>query len=101
VGIRMDKLNKRKWHYIMKPHCYLIHCDVCEGTNIEWSEYEHKIWCYDCEIDTDGTAGIFCGPIGWGVAQSMGISFNRWNMDKQRIECARIAGGKVEYFAEP
>lgn len=96
-----EELKKRTWHYVMKPAAYSIHCDKCEGTNIEWSEYEHMIWCYDCEIDTEGFEGIFGGPIGYGAATIMGISFNRWNMVEQRVEYPRLIAHKIEYFPEP
>ena len=76
-------MKKRTWHYVMKPDRYDITCDKCNGTNIEWSEYERMIWCYDCKIDTPGTGGIFDGPIPWGATQMLGLSFNRWNMKKE------------------
>ena len=78
-------MRKRTWHYVMNPASYEITCDKCGGSNVEWSEYEHMIWCYHCQIDTKGTEGIFGGPIGWGIAQLLGISFNRWDMKKQKI----------------
>lgn len=92
-------MRKRTWHYVMKPQFYEIACDKCNGSNINWSEYEHKIWCYDCKIDTDGTGGIFDGPIGWGIAQLLGISFNRFNLKKNRVEYPRIVGHGIKYFA--
>lgn len=57
------KLRKRKWCYCLSPTAYDIFCDKCQGDNITWSEFEHKIWCYDCKIDTEGTGGIFDGFI--------------------------------------
>ena len=94
-------MRKRTWHYVQKPFDYEIHCDKCDGMNIEWSEFEHMIWCYDCEIDTKGTGGIFDGPIGWGVAALLGISFARWNMKKQRVEYPRIINHHIRYYAKP
>jgi hypothetical protein len=70
-------MKKREWIYCQKPQEYDIECDICGGTNIEWSEYEHKIWCYDCKKDTDGTGGIFDGPIPMGLCEMMGISFDK------------------------
>lgn len=94
-------MKKRTWHYVMKPYAYSMRCDKCEGSNIEWSEFEHKIWCYDCQIDTDGFEGIFGGPIGINVAKIMGIFFDRWNMVEQRVEYPRLIGHEIEYFPEP
>lgn len=61
----------------MKPQSYEISCDLCGGSNIEWSEYEHMIWCYDCKKDTRGNGGVFDGPIPLGAAKLMGLSFDR------------------------
>jgi hypothetical protein len=94
-------MKKRTWHYVMKPYEYSIDCDKCGGHNIEWSEFEHKIWCYDCKIDTDGTGGIFDGPIGWGVAEIIGISFARFDMKKNRIVYPRIVNHRIRYYAAP
>ena len=71
-------MTKRKWVYIQSPVKYDIRCDKCGGTHIAWSEYEHMIWCYDCEIDTGGTEGIFDGPIPIGVMGIFGITFDRY-----------------------
>ena len=94
-------MRKRTWHYVMNPASYSISCDRCGGSNLEWSEYEHMIWCYDCKIDTKGTGGIFDGPIGWMVCELIGISFNRWDMKKQRVTYPRLVGHKMKWFAKP
>lgn len=94
-------MRKRTWHYVMNPASYEITCDKCGGSNVEWSEYEHMIWCYHCQIDTKGTEGIFGGPIGWGVAELLGISFNHWDMKRQIITYPRIVGHRIKWFAKP
>jgi hypothetical protein len=93
-------MRKRTWHYVMKPQSYEIACDKCGGTNIEWSEFEHMIWCYDCGVDTPGTGGIFDGPIPWNASKILGITFDRWNMKKNRVEEPRIIGHNIKYFAK-
>ena len=70
-------MRKRKWIYIQKPQCYCIECNLCGGTNIEWSEYEHMIWCYDCKKDVPGTGGVFDGPIPLGTSRLLGMNFDR------------------------
>jgi len=85
----------------MHPYEYCITCDKCNGTNIEWSEYEHKIWCYDCKIDTDGFPGIFGGPIPMGLTELLGISLDRWNAKKHRVEHMKLVGHKIKWFAKP
>ena len=97
----MEELKKRTWHYIQNPKKYGIQCDKCNGTNIEWSEWEGLIWCYDCQIDSKGFEGIFGSPIGVGMSKLLGIRFERWNMIEQRVEYPRLIGNKIEYFPEP
>lgn len=80
-----EEFKKRTWHYVQKPYEYEITCDKCGGIDIEWSEFEGKIWCYSCEIDTRGTEGVFGGPIPIGCATILGMSFDRWDMEKKRV----------------
>ena len=80
-----QELKKRIWHYIQKPTNYEILCDRCKGRNIEWSEFEGHIWCYDCEVDTKGTQGIFDGIISIGVCKALGISLDIYDMEKKKI----------------
>ncbi len=94
-------MNKRTWIYVLLPARYEIHCDRCHGSNIEWSEYEGLIWCYDCKIDTRGDGGIFDGPIPLGGAQLLGLSFDRINLVKNRVEKMQIGkDGHIEWIAE-
>lgn len=88
------KLKKREWFYVLLPTAYEMRCDHCwkgeledgTGKNITWSEYEGKIWCYDCEVDTDGTGGILDGPISLHLSSMLGITFDRFNIKKNCIE---------------
>jgi hypothetical protein len=75
-------MKKRQWCYSQNPKIYCIECDKCGGSNIQWSEFEGHIWCYDCEIDTKGTGGIFDGPIPINLCKSMGIHFDRIDLSK-------------------
>lgn len=82
--MKQKRLRKRKWVYVHHPTRYDIRCDHCwdgdlneTGTNIDWSEYEHLIWCYDCKKDLPGFAGIFDGPIPIGAMEMLGVSLNR------------------------
>ncbi len=79
-------LVKRTWIYAQKPTVYAIECDNCGGLNITWSEYEKHIWCFDCEIDTAGTKGIFDGPILVGLCKDMGISFDRIDLKTKQVQ---------------
>ena len=78
-------MKKRTWHYAQNPKDYCIHCDICGGQNIEWSEFEKKIWCYDCKKDTHGDEGIFDGPIPLEAASMMGIRFDIYDMKNKKI----------------
>lgn len=81
-----------------------MRCDKCwsgndddnTGTNITWSEYEHKIWCYDCEIDTEGFEGIFGGPIPIRVTYMLGLNFNRINLETKEIELFNLDTGDYD-----
>ncbi len=65
----------------MKPTAYEMRCDLCGGDNIEWSEFEHMIWCYDCEKDTPGTGGVLDGPLPINAAMMLGLSFDRIELE--------------------
>jgi len=78
-------LRMRTWHYVQKPAEYDIQCDKCHGSNLWWSEYEGKIWCYDCLLDVDGTEGVFGGPIPIELAGVLGMSFDRWDMVNKQV----------------
>lgn len=69
-------MKKRTWHYLLKPAAFEMACDKCNSTNLDWSEWSGKIWCYDCKIDTDGFAGVFGGPIPVNACEMMGITFH-------------------------
>ncbi len=88
---------KRESCYYQHPYAYDIECDQCGGTNITWSEYEKKIWCFDCEIDTDGTGGIFDGPIPVQLCEMMGISFDRIRVSDGKRLKMMINNGNIEY----
>lgn len=79
-------LKKRTWHYIQHPRDYEICCDKCKGHNIQWSEFERMIWCYDCKIDTRGDEGVFDGPIPMQCSELMGMRFDRYDMIKKEIQ---------------
>ncbi len=79
-------MEKRTWHYVLEPYRFEMHCDKCKGANITWSEFARKIWCYDCEIDTEGFGGIFDGPIPINCAEMLGLSFDIYNIETKKIE---------------
>ena len=90
-------MRKRKWIYIQKPQAYSMTCNLCDGTNIEWSEFEHMIWCYDCKKDVPGTEGIFNGPVGMGLCRLLGMNFDRIELKTdQRLYMTR-RGKKIIY----
>jgi hypothetical protein len=61
---------------------------LCGGSNIEWSEFESHIWCYDCNKDVlipSAYAGVFGGPIPWEISKLLGLCFSRINLESKRI----------------
>ena len=89
----------------MHPMAYDMRCDKCwdgdlsskAGRNIDWSEYEHCIWCYDCKIDTSGFGGLFDGPIAMGLTKMLGIVFWRIYLESKRIMKDVISGERIVY----
>ena len=92
-----ETIHKRSWCYCMKPPSYDIRCDICDGSNISWSEFEEKIWCFDCEKDTPGTGGIFRGPLPVAVAGILGISFDRIDLETGNLLKMRVSDGGIHY----
>ena len=86
---------KRKWVYIQPPQQYEMSCDICGGANIDWSEFEHMIWCYDCEKDTPGDGGLFDGPIPVNVCRILGISFDRFYLAGGYFERMKIGDSRI------
>jgi hypothetical protein len=79
---------KRTHCYVQKPFQYQISCPLCDGFNVEWSEFEKHIWCNECKKDVFislGRAGIFSGPLPINIAQMMGYSFDRINIETGAI----------------
>ena len=93
----MPDLKQREWIYIMKPTAYGISCDICGGDNIDWSEFEHRIWCYDCEKDTPGNGSIFDGPIPINICSILNISFDRICLKTKRILRMKNMGDHLEW----
>lgn len=68
------------------PDIQQEHTKPCyDVVNIQWSEYAHHIWCFDCEKDVKGTEGIFGGPIGINCATVLGMSFDKWDLINKKI----------------
>ena len=92
-------MKKRKWIYIQPPQHYCMECNLCGGRNIEWSEYEHMIWCYDCKKDVPGNGGVFDGPIPLGASRLLGMNFDRIELKTgQRLYMTQYhRNGKLTY----
>jgi len=87
---------RRTWCYIMPPQAYEISCDICGGSHLNWSEYDHLIWCYDCEKDTPGTGGIFDGPIPLNLCLDLGLNFDKIDLSTgQRLCLTQTASGII------
>lgn len=87
-----DLLNAPKVYrthcYSQHPNVYEIDCLICGSHNITYSEFEHHIWCYDCQKDVltiHRYAGIFGGPIPIELTHAMGIKFDRLNLKTKEI----------------
>jgi hypothetical protein len=92
-------MEKRTWMYILPPAQYEIACDICAGANIAWSEWEHMIWCYDCQKDMPGTPGVFGGPIALGVMEMLGLSLDRIDLATGQRSTPKVVDGRIVYVA--
>jgi hypothetical protein len=97
----MPELVKRTACYIQNPTVYGISCDICGGSNITWSEYEHMIWCFDCQKDTRGSGGIFDGPISAELSKMLGISFDKIEIPSGDILYQRRSNHKIYWNKIP
>jgi hypothetical protein len=95
------ELKKREWCWIMKPQSYEITCDLCGGSNLEWSEFEHMVWCYDCQKDTLGEGGLFNGPIPLHLCFELGFSFDRIDIAIGKRLYLHEQNGHLEWKREP
>ena len=94
-------MRRRKWVYCQKPTSYEIYCDLCGGSNITWSEYDHMIWCFKCKKDTPGTGGIFDGPIPCEVSRMFGISFDKIDLKTKKLKKMTVTKtGKLRWIFE-
>ncbi len=79
------KLKKRTWHYLQNPAHHEITCQKCHGSNLDWSEYEGHVWCYDCNIDFTGYNSVLSGPVAIHLAAMLGISTDRYDLKTKKI----------------
>jgi hypothetical protein len=90
-------IGRREWVYLLPPTSFEIRCDKCGGTNITWSEWEHLIWCYDCEIDTEGTESVFDGPVGLQACKMLGLCFDRIDLKTRQRTTPVLEGDRLVY----
>ena len=84
-GLLLTASKRRTWWYVLPPAAFECACDSCGGSDLDWSEFKGMVWCRDCELDTQGTGGIFSGPIPVTVAAMFGIHFNIWHDRLKRV----------------
>ena len=77
-------MKKRTECYICNPVDLELHCPNNENHKITWSEYEHHIWCYDCNKDIKYKPGL-AGPIPIKLAKMLGIDYRKYNIKTGKI----------------
>ena len=71
----------------MPPKTYEMSECLCGNHETQWSEFEKHLWCEVCQKDfIPECAGIFDGPIPLNLCKMMGISFDKFNLETQKIE---------------
>lgn len=88
---------RRTWHYLLGPNEFQTSgCTCCAGHNITWSEFKDRLWCFDCELDFEPEHwGVLDGPIIMEVCALMGITFERVNMELNRLERPVLFGNRI------
>lgn len=80
-------MQKRTWCYLQSPKVYGISSCQCGNVDTQWSEYKEHLWCEQCQKDfIPENMGIFDGPIIVETCFLLGISFDRLNLETNRVE---------------
>lgn len=80
-------LVKRRWCYVQKPSVFELAPCECGNTDTQWSEFDKHIWCEKCQKDfIPEHGGIFDSPIAINTAALLGISFDRINLETNKVE---------------
>lgn len=85
---------KRTECYVCNPVYLELVCPKCNGTNIEWSEFEQHIWCNNCKDDIEYEKGG-AGPIPIKTAVLLGIDYRKYN-----IETGNIIPSEINQYYE-
>lgn len=84
---KLIELQKRTWWFIQPPTAFDIAPCSCGNEDTQWSEFKKHLWCDKCQKDfIPEHNGIFDSPISAGVANIMGIKFDRWNDALKTVE---------------
>lgn len=88
-------LVKRTWVYTQRPMVYDIAGCECGNKDPDWSEYRGHLWCRACQKDfIPEHNGVFDGPILVRTCALMGIYFDRFNLETEKVELFDIEGGQ-------
>ena len=87
-------MKKRSWVFVMHPSAYEISCNLCGG-EVEWSEFEHMVWCWRCLKDVPGNPGIFGGPIPIEACEILGISLDKIDLKTGKRLYMKVKENKV------
>jgi len=86
VKRKQKRRSKRKWCYAQPPSFFCIEGHDCGNCNLQWSEWKNHVWCDKCKMDfIPKHWGILDGPIPLGLANMMGIRFDRIDLKKNKL----------------
>lgn len=86
-GVEAETLERRMWVYTQRPAVYCVAGCACGNEDPDWSEFKGRLWCATCQIDfVPEHNGVFDGPIGIATAGMLGMKFDRFNLETNRIE---------------
>lgn len=78
----------RTWFYLQTPAEFEVApCPDCKEHDTTWSEYEGEVWCFKCKKEyVPEHNGMLDGPILIHTATLLGVSFDRFNILKNKVE---------------
>lgn len=95
----LKPLEKRTWCYIHQPDEFEIAPCECGNSKTQWSEFVGHLWCDKCNKDfMPAHNGVFSGPIAVGIANMLGVSFDRINLVTHKVERFNLATGDYSEF---
>ena len=81
------KLIKRTKCLTRPPAIYGLSGCSCGNTDVQWSEWEHHLWCEKCQKDfIPKSKGILDGPVPVELCRILGMPLDFYDLETGEIE---------------